>query len=283
MAVYNFLLPGRTFVVNGFRSLLISRVLVRYQSNDNIHQREEEYKSSNEETEEEYEQKTKRKILIASMNFVPELGWSRQAISAGAESIGYPGIIHGMFPNGGAELVAHFYSTSNNELNQILKEKYETIQADPAKKVENPREQISYAMETRLRMIIPYKKNWSQAIALMTLPPNVPTSLANLVTLVDDICYYTGDRSIDITWYTKRIVLAGIYKTTELYMLQDNSNDHEHTWNFLKRRIDEADQLHRIISATSDLQPEQTLKQVKEIASATIITARNILGWNVYR
>lgn len=106
-----------------------------------------------------------------------------------------------MFPNGGAELVAHFYSTSNNELNKILKEKYETIQADPAKKVENAGEQICYAIETKLRMIIPYKKNWPQAMALMTLPPNVPTALANLVTLVDDICYYTGDRSIDVGLY----------------------------------------------------------------------------------
>ncbi|KAF7403973.1 hypothetical protein HZH68_006767 [Vespula germanica] len=270
-------------VMERLRSLLISRVLVRYQSNDNIHQ-EEQHESSNEETEEEYEKKTKRKILIASMNFVPELGWSRQAISAGAESIGYPGIIHGMFPNGGAELVAHFYSSCNNELNKILKEKYEKIQADPAKKVQDTGKQICYAIETRLRMIIPYKKNWPQAIALMTLPPNVPTVLANLVTLVDDICYYTGDRSIDINWYTKRVVLAGIYKTTELYMLQDNSEDNEETWKFLKRRIEDVDQLHRIISVTSDLQqPEQALKQAKEIASATIITARNILGWNWYR
>lgn len=56
-------------------------------------------------------------------------------------------------------------------------------------------------------------------------------------------------------------------------MLQDNSNDHEQTWNFLKRRIDDANQLHRILSATSDLQqPEQALKQTKEIAGAIIVT-----------
>lgn len=262
-----------------------SRVLLRYRSNDTTdHQKEEQNESSNKETEEEYEKTTKKKILTASMNFVPELGWSKQAISAGAESIGYPGIIHGMFPNGGAELVAHFYSTCNSELNNILKEKYRTAQADPVKKIEDRSEQVCYAVETRLRMIIPYKQNWPQAIALMTLPPNVTTALANLVTLVDDICYYAGDRSVDINWYTKRVVLAGIYKTTELYMLQDNSEDHKQTWSFLKRRIEDASQLHRIISATSDLQqPEQTLKQAKEIANATIITARNILGLNWHR
>lgn len=54
------------------------------------------------------------------------------------------------------------------------------------------------AVETRLRMVIPYKKTWPQALALMSLPPNVPKSLANLLTLVDDICYYAGDRSVDV-------------------------------------------------------------------------------------
>lgn len=267
----------------GLRGLLTSRILVRYQSN-NTTNKETQHESSDKETEEEYEEKTKKNILTASLKFVPELGWSRQAISAGAESIGYPGIIHGMFPNGGAELVAYFYSTCNRELNRILKEKCESAQVDSQEKKENPEEQVCYAIETRLRMIIPYKRNWPQAIALMALPPNVPTALANLITLVDDICYYAGDRSVDINWYTKRVALAGIYKTTELYMLQDSSEDHKHTWQFLKRRIDDASQLHRLLSVTTDLQQtEQALKQAKEIANATIITARNILGLNWHK
>ncbi|KAK2585346.1 hypothetical protein KPH14_010026 [Odynerus spinipes] len=270
-------------VLCGFRGLLTSRILVKYQSNNAAHQNTQ-HESSEKETEEEYEEKTKKSILTASLKFVPELGWSRQAISAGAESIGYPGIIHGMFPNGGAELVAYFYSTCNKELNRILKEKGEATEADPVKKKENPEEQVCYAIQIRLRMVIPYKKQWPQAIALMSLPPNVPTALANLITLVDDICYYTGDRSVDINWYTKRVVLAGIYKTTELYMLQDKSEDHKQTWRFLKSRIEDASQLHRLLSATTDLQQtEQALKRAKEIANATIITARNILGWNWYK
>lgn len=274
----------------GFRGLLIPRILVKYQSNKTSYQdkqnesSDKQNESSDKETEEEYEDKIKKNILNASMKFVPELGWSRQAISAGAECIGYPGIIHGMFPNGGAELVAYFYSTCNKELSLILKEKCETAKADPVIEETNPEEQVCYAIETRIRMVIPYKKTWPQAMALMALPPNVPTAIANLITLVDDICYYAGDRSVDINWYTKRVALAGIYKTTELYMLQDNSEDHKQTWQFLKRRIEDASQLHRLLSATMDLQQtEQTLKQAKEIANATIITARNILGLNWHK
>lgn len=47
-------------------------------------------------------------------------------------------------------------------------------------------------------MIIPYLSKWPQAIAIMSLPPNVPQALATLLTFVDDICYYAGDRSVDV-------------------------------------------------------------------------------------
>jgi hypothetical protein len=49
-------------------------------------------------------------------------------------------------------------------------------------------------------MIIPYIGKWPQALAIMSLPPNVPPALANLLTLVDDICYYAGDRSVDVSY-----------------------------------------------------------------------------------
>jgi ubiquinone biosynthesis protein COQ9 len=62
-----------------------------------------------------------------------------------------------------------------------------------------PEQQVRDAIETRLRMVISYKKTWPQAMAIMSLPPNVPTALANLLTLVDDICYYAGDRSVDVS------------------------------------------------------------------------------------
>lgn len=67
------------------------------------------------------------------------------------------------------------------------------------RKPKDPKIVIAYAVETRLRMIEPYLSHWPQALAIMTLPPNVPTSLANLLTLVDDIWYYAGDRSVDVS------------------------------------------------------------------------------------
>ena len=39
------------------------------------------------------------------------------------------------------------------------------------------------------------------------------------------------------SYYTKRASLAAIYKSTELYLLQDKSPDYQDTWHFLNRRI----------------------------------------------
>lgn len=130
--------------------------------------------------------------MDAALPFVSNYGWSRQTISKGAQSIGYPGIVHGMFPNGGIELVYHFYSRCNQQLIEQLKSELET------NKSYNPIEFVKKAVQHRLQMIEPYQSQWPQALGLMSLPPNAPKSLAHLLTLIDDICYYAGDRSVDV-------------------------------------------------------------------------------------
>lgn len=44
-----------------------------------------------------------------------------------------------------------------------------------------------------------FRSTWPKAMAIQTLPNNVPNSLATLLSLVDDICYHTGDRSVDVS------------------------------------------------------------------------------------
>ncbi|XP_044584032.1 glomulin-like [Cotesia glomerata] len=233
------------------------------------------------ESEEEYEKNIKIKILSASLPFVNEFGWSRQTISAGAEALGYPGVAHGMFPKGGIELIQYFYANCNAELNKILKSEALAIEENPAKKKKPPEVFVKEALEKRLKMMIPYKSTWPQAITLMTLPPNVPNALANILTLIDDICYYAGDRSVDFNWYTRRIVLAGIYKTTELFLLQDSSENNQRTWEFLERRIQDAYQIYSLLNVASDLPPpDRVINRATEATTAVFVTARNILGLN---
>lgn len=137
----------------------------------------------------------KTKILEAALTFVPTLGWSKSSLSQGAENIGFPSIAHGMFPRGGVEIVEHFNAKCNTELIGRMK----IMSSENA--YETPTQFVAKAVEIRLRMIEMYQDTWPQALALMALPPNVPISLSNLLTMVDDICFYAGDRSVDVSFF----------------------------------------------------------------------------------
>ncbi|KAH8257879.1 hypothetical protein KR038_002407 [Drosophila bunnanda] len=209
------------------------------------------------------------KILDAALQHVPQHGWTKQAIVQGAEDSGYPSVIHGMFPEGGFALVSHFNGKCNAQLVASLEQ-----QTDGGKlEVENPLDFLVQAVRQRLEMVAPYKAQWPQAMGLIAQPQHAPTALAQVLTLVDDICYYSGDRSVDFGWYTRRVGLATIMKMTELYFLQDTSEGHAQTWEFLKNRMDEAVQLQMMLSQT-----EGMTHTFQRSFNSAFITARNILG-----
>lgn len=162
-------------------------------------QREEEKERIDAEKSEENAKfnELRLRILESSLQFVPIHGWARDSISKGAESLGYPGVVHGMFPNGGIELVQYFYEDCNRKLGDHLKAQH-LNQKDNETKSIKPKDFAREAIKIRLTMMKPYLKFWPQAVALMSLPQNASKSLANLLTLVDDICYFSGDRAVDV-------------------------------------------------------------------------------------
>uniref|UniRef100_A0A3B3QC26 Ubiquinone biosynthesis protein n=1 Tax=Paramormyrops kingsleyae TaxID=1676925 RepID=A0A3B3QC26_9TELE len=198
-------------------------------------EKEEEEQEKQEEVY-ETEEELKKRILTAALEFIPEHGWSVEAIAAGAETLGLSTASAGIFTNGAGELVLHFVSQCNAQLVQLLEEQQRQVQlgqAGPKEKAEFLRD----ALQTRLRMLAPYMDSWPQALSTLLLPHNVPSSLKCLSTLVDDLWYYAGDRSTDMRWYSRRLALTAVYSTTELVMVQDSSPDFQDTWMFLDSRI----------------------------------------------
>lgn len=68
------------------------------------------------------------------------------------------------------------------------------------------------------------------------------------------------------------MILATIYKATELYMLQDTSEDHKKTWLFLDRRIKDALQVYAMLSSSAKPSPDETLSYVTEMATSVFVT-----------
>lgn len=237
------------------------------------------YQDQGGEQEEEYEteEQLQGRILTAALEFVPQHGWTVEAIAAGAETLGLSSASTGMFYNGAGDLVLHFIAHCNSQLTEILAEQHNQVQlghAEPKKTAEFLRD----AVETRLRMYIPYIESWPQAMSILLLPHNIPDSLKHLSNLVDDMWYYAGDRSTDMNWYTKRAALTGIYNTTELVMLQDSSPDFQDTWNFLDNRIQDI-----VNMASTAKQMQATGEAMVQGLMGAAVTLKNLTGVNQRR
>ncbi|KAM6354363.1 ubiquinone biosynthesis protein COQ9, mitochondrial isoform 1-T1 [Alca torda] len=187
----------------------------------------------------ESEEQLQHRILTAALEFVPEHGWTAEAIAEGAKSLGLSAAAAGMFHSDGSELILHFMSQCNTKLSELLEQEQKLVQLGEAEK--KPTDQfLRDAVQARLRMLIPYIEKWPQALSILLLPHNIPSSLNLLTSMIDDIWHYAGDQSTDFNWYTRRAVLTGIYNTTELVMMQDSSPDFEDTWRFLENRVADA-------------------------------------------
>ncbi|XP_043980789.1 ubiquinone biosynthesis protein COQ9, mitochondrial [Gambusia affinis] len=247
--------------------------------NEYTSQQDSDPSSGDQEQDEEYEteEQLQARILTAALEFVPLHGWSMEAISAGAEAVGLSSASTGMFINGAGDLVLHFISQCNSKLTEILAEQHNQVQlgqAEPKKTADFLRD----AVETRLRMYIPYMESWPQAMSILLLPHNIPESLKHLSTMVDDIWYYAGDRSTDMNWYTKRAVLTGLYNATELVMLQDSSPDFQDTWTFLDNRIQDVTNM-----AVTAKQMQLTGEAVAQGLMGAAVTLKNLTGLNQRR
>ncbi|CAL1275348.1 unnamed protein product [Larinioides sclopetarius] len=209
-------------------------------------------------------------ILKAGLDFVPDHGWSKQSIALGAQSLGLSSSSHSLIEDGGADLVHYFNFLCNEKLEDYLKEKYSSN-----KEKVDIQHYIEDALTYRLKMIIPYVSKWPEAMAMMVSPLQFPTNSKNLLDLVDKIWYLSGDRSLDLTWYSKRVSLALAYRMCELSLLQDKSPEYSDTFEFLQRRVD------NIVNASEFIDDvANSVKHLPDLASGALITVRNILGLN---
>mmetsp|Transcript_235 Transcript_235/g.974 ORF Transcript_235/g.974 Transcript_235/m.974 type:complete len:285 (-) Transcript_235:285-1139(-) len=183
------------------------------------------------------DEEIRKEVLSAALGFVPQLGWTADAIVAGAEKAGYPPMVQGIVTGGPAELVSFFMEDANRRLAEHLADRQDVMQHM------SPRKRLRYAMEHRLRMLQPLRSKWSDAMALGAFPSNMPQTAESLALLADELAHVAGYKYDPVgggaaKWYLDRAVVSGVYVATELFMLTDESEDNKDTWEFLERRLD---------------------------------------------
>jgi ubiquinone biosynthesis protein COQ9 len=194
--------------------------------------------------------KLREDLLQASLGHVAFDGWSRTALRAAARDLGVdPALAHNAFPGGEAELIEAFSAWADGRMLDALDKR-----GLAAMKV---RERIAAGVRLRLEALEPHREAVRRGLAFFALPQNGPLGLKCLYRTVDAIWYAAGDRATDYNFYTKRLLLAGVYSSTLLVWLNDGSEGHAATWAFLERRIAEvlevAGRLGKVVTGALDL------------------------------
>lgn len=100
------------------------------------------------------------------------------------------------------------------------------------------RERVAKGVRLRIEVMTPQKIAARRAAAFLALPTNAPMGAELSFRTADTIWRGIGDTSTDFNYYTKRLLLSGVYTATLLFWFSDDSEDAADTWAFLGRRIE---------------------------------------------
>lgn len=101
------------------------------------------------------------------------------------------------------------------------------------------REKIRTIIWKRLEIMAPAREAVRRALSILAMPQNLPTGLRAGWRTADVMWRIAGDTSTDFNHYTKRITLGGVYTSTLLVWLDDDSEGWMETSAFLDRRIED--------------------------------------------
>ncbi|MDE3015720.1 MAG: COQ9 family protein [Pseudomonadota bacterium] len=176
-------------------------------------------------------QKAAADIIEKALPLVPFDGWSETTLESAAKAAGYLGTdAVRVFPGGGVEAAQWFLRAQDA---QMLKE-FHALGGEAM----NIRRRIAALVRIRLSGMAAHREAVRKAVALLALPHHAPPALKGLYATVDAIWRAAGDASTDFNFYTKRLLLAGVYSSTLLVWLNDRSEGSKETWAFLDRRIE---------------------------------------------
>lgn len=171
------------------------------------------------------------RAVEAALPHVPLDGWTGKALRAGLADAGMdPADLPLLFPGGAVEAIEVWCDLADRRMAEAL--------AALDLGAMRVRDRVTAAIRVRLEQNAGRKEAVARATALLALPQNAPAAARITARTVDAIWVAIGDRSADISWYTKRASLAAIYTATILYWLRDDSPDAEATLRFLDRRIE---------------------------------------------
>lgn len=159
-------------------------------------------------------------------------GWSNEALAMAAEEFGVPADRARLaFPRGQAEMIGAWFDWVDKAM----------LAAFPDERIAalKIRERIRDLVLFRLETMAPQREALRRALAILALPQNALEGARLAWRSADRIWRLAGDTATDFNHYSKRAILVGVYGSTSLVFLDDDSEDLAATRAFLDRRIDD--------------------------------------------
>lgn len=193
---------------------------------------------------------TGERLLDAALAHVPFDGWSEATFRAAVADAGVDmTVARGLFPRGAVDMALAYHRRGDDAMVAKLAETDMTGLSF--------REQVKLAVKIRIEQAAD-REAVRRGTTLFSLPMYAADGAKAIWGTADRIWTALGDTSRDVNWYTKRATLSGVYSSTVLYWLGDDSLDHQATWEFLDRRIED---VMRIEKAKGRMQSNPVLKR----------------------
>lgn len=183
-------------------------------------------------------------LLDAALMHVAFDGWSEASFLAAVAETGIdPVLARVVCPRGALDLAVGFHRRGDAVMLARLQD------SDLADL--RFRDRIASAVRFRLEAVSD-KEAVRRGSTLFALPSHAGEGVKLIWDTVDHIWTALGDQSDDLNWYSKRATLSGVYGSTVLFWLGDDSQDHIDTWAFLDRRIDDVMQIEKLKAKARD-------------------------------
>jgi ubiquinone biosynthesis protein COQ9 len=180
----------------------------------------------------------RRAVLEAALPRIPADGFTEKTVTSAATAAGVDAqTVMRLFPNRETDLVEAFSHWADQAMETAVKKA-------PLAEMKI-RERIKAAVNARISAVRPHKEAARRAAAFLTLPQNTSTALKLLYRTVDTMWRAVGDTSTDFNFYTKRLILAGVYTSTLMRWFTDDSESEASTFEFLDARIENVMQFEK--------------------------------------
>lgn len=198
-------------------------------------------------------------VIRAMLVHVPFDGWTDKAIEAAGQDLDLSDetLAH-LFPRGAISAVEAFVAMSDQDMIKRFAE------LDP--RPDGVTVTIKTLILMRLEEAAPHREAVSRALQILARPQNTPVAIQTLYRSIDCMWRIAGDRSVDLNFYSKRALLAGVYSATLAYWIANPGADQEKMDLFVSRRLREVALFPKIIAPA------------RHIAETGIVLAGRMMG-----